>query len=203
MLIAVMMSVLLVSREIDSRTVYYILAKPVRRWQFLLGKYAGLLATVLVNLVLMTVILVLFVWLYGGGFDPRLVLATGMIGVEMAVLVAFADAVFGSDQTHPRLGLHPRGLRGRACFAGSLAAHPASSRVSRTNHGHGLVLRGAQSRTLQLQDRGGPPAPDSGRRRRLGAGLRARFSPGSCWCSPVSVSKGKTSSEARCSPRCS
>jgi ABC-type transport system involved in multi-copper enzyme maturation permease subunit len=90
MLIAVMMSVLLVSREIDSRTVYYILAKPVRRWQFLLGKYAGLLATVGLNLILMTVVLVFFVWLYGGGLDLRLVLATGMIGAEMAVLVAFA-----------------------------------------------------------------------------------------------------------------
>jgi len=102
MLIAVMMSVLLVSREIDSRTVYYILAKPVRRWQFLLGKYAGLLATVFLNLILMTLILLLFVWLYGGGFDPRLVLATGMIGVEMAVLVAFA--VLFSVVTRPILG---------------------------------------------------------------------------------------------------
>lgn len=102
MLIAVMMSVILVSREIDSKTVYFILAKPVRRWQFLLGKYAGLMATVLVNLVLMTVVLVLFVWLYGGGFDPRLVLATGMIGVEMAVLVAFA--VLFSVVTRPILG---------------------------------------------------------------------------------------------------
>ncbi len=102
MLIAVMMSVLLVSREIDSRTVYYILAKPVRRWQFLLGKYVGLLATVLLNLVLMTVILVFFVWLYGGGLDLRLVLATGMIGVEMAVLVAFA--MLFSVVTKPILG---------------------------------------------------------------------------------------------------
>jgi len=102
MLIAVMMSVLLVSREIDSRTVYYILAKPVRRWQFLLGKYAGLLATVFLNLILMTLILLLFVWLYGGGFDPRLVLATGMIGVEMAVLVAFA--MLFSVVTKPILG---------------------------------------------------------------------------------------------------
>jgi len=102
MLIAVMMSVLLVSREIDSRTVYYILAKPVRRWQFLLGKYVGLLATVLLNLVLMTVILVFFVWLYGGGLDFRLVLATGMIGVEMAVLVAFA--MLFSVVTKPILG---------------------------------------------------------------------------------------------------
>ncbi len=102
MLIAVMMSVLLISREIDSRTVYYILAKPVRRWQFLLGKYAGLLATVLVNLTLMTVLLLVFVWAYGGGLDLRLALATGMIGVEMAVLVAFATLF--AVLTKPMLG---------------------------------------------------------------------------------------------------
>jgi ABC-type transport system involved in multi-copper enzyme maturation permease subunit len=102
MLIAVMMSVLLISREIDSRTVYYILAKPVHRWQFLLGKYVGLLATVLINLALMTVMLLLFVWAYGGGFDPRLMLATGMIGVEMALLVAFATLF--SVLTRPMLG---------------------------------------------------------------------------------------------------
>ena len=46
MLIAVMMSVLLISREVDSRMVFNILAKPVARWQFLLGKYLGLMATV-------------------------------------------------------------------------------------------------------------------------------------------------------------
>ena len=102
MLIAVMMSVLLISREIESRTVYYILAKPVRRWQFLLGKYVGLLATVVVNLALMTVILLLFVKIYGGGFDVRLLLATAMIGLEMAVLVAFATLF--SVLTKPILG---------------------------------------------------------------------------------------------------
>jgi ABC-type transport system involved in multi-copper enzyme maturation permease subunit len=102
MLIAVMMSILLISREIDSRTVYYILAKPVRRWQFLLGKYVGLLATVLVNLALMTAALLVFVWIYGGGVDARLLLATGMIGVEMALLVAFATLF--SVLTRPILG---------------------------------------------------------------------------------------------------
>ncbi|MEE4273009.1 MAG: ABC transporter permease [Thermoanaerobaculales bacterium] len=90
MLIAVMMSVLLISREVDSRTVYYILAKPVRRWQFLVGKVAGLVAVVLVNLALMTSVLLLFVWLYGGGFDPKLIIATAFIGLEMSLLVAFA-----------------------------------------------------------------------------------------------------------------
>lgn len=102
MLIAVMMSVLLISREIDSRTVYYILAKPVRRWQFLLGKYLGLVLTVGANLVLMTVVLLIFVRLYGGGLDLRLVIATAMIGVEMALVVAFATLF--SVLTKPILG---------------------------------------------------------------------------------------------------
>jgi len=102
MLIAVMMSVLLISREIDSRTVYYILAKPVRRWQFLLGKYVGLLATVLINLALMSLVLVVLVRLYSGNLDLTLLIATGMIGVEMALLVAFATLF--SVLTRPILG---------------------------------------------------------------------------------------------------
>ena len=57
MLIAVMMSMILISREVDSRTVFNILAKPVRRWQFILGKYLGLVSIVAANLVLITFVL--------------------------------------------------------------------------------------------------------------------------------------------------
>ncbi len=102
MLIAVMMSVLLISREVESRMVFNILAKPVRRWQFLLGKYFGLLATVAVNLALMTVTLVLVVWLYHGELDLLLVLAAGMTLMEMALLAAFA--VLFAVVTKPILG---------------------------------------------------------------------------------------------------
>ena len=102
MLIAVMMSVLLVSREVDSRMVFNILAKPVERWQFLLGKYFGLLATVAVNLGLMTATLLLVAVLYGAGFDLRLVFAAAMILMEMAVLAAFA--VLFAVVTKPILG---------------------------------------------------------------------------------------------------
>ncbi len=102
MLIAVMMSVLLVSREVDGRTVYNILAKPVRRWQFLLGKYLGLLATVAVNLALMTVMLVGTVGLYTGEFDGGLVFAAAMILLEMALVTAFATLF--SVLTRPMLG---------------------------------------------------------------------------------------------------
>lgn len=102
MLIAVMMSVLLISREVDSRMVFNILAKPVARWQFLLGKYLGLMFTVLVNLALMTALFLLVVLLYGAGLDPGLLLAAAMTLVEMAVLAAFA--VLFAVVTRPILG---------------------------------------------------------------------------------------------------
>jgi ABC-type transport system involved in multi-copper enzyme maturation permease subunit len=102
MLIAVMMSLLLISREVDSRTVFNILSKPVRRWQFLLGKYLGLLAVVAVNLALMTLLLVAVVWLYQHEFDPMLLFAGVMTLVEMAVLAAFATLF--AVLTRPILG---------------------------------------------------------------------------------------------------
>jgi ABC-type transport system involved in multi-copper enzyme maturation permease subunit len=102
MLIAVMMSMLLISREVDNRTVFNILSKPVRRWQFILGKYLGLVAIVAVNLLLITVILVVMVLIYTGQFDPMLVFAAFMTMLEMSVVAAFAT--FFAVLTRPILG---------------------------------------------------------------------------------------------------
>src|SRR2546426_9203591 len=49
LLISVFIGVALVSKEMDKRTLYTLLAKPVRRWEFLLGKFAGLVLTLAVN----------------------------------------------------------------------------------------------------------------------------------------------------------
>ena len=43
----------LVSKEIEKRTLYTVLSRPVRRWEFILGKYCGLAATLAVNALLM------------------------------------------------------------------------------------------------------------------------------------------------------
>ncbi len=102
MLIAVMMSVLLVSREVDSRTVFNILTKPVRRWQFLLGKYLGLLATVAANLALMVALFVVVVAVYQHQLDGRLLFAGAMTLLEMALLTAFATLF--AVVTRPILG---------------------------------------------------------------------------------------------------
>src|SRR4030088_1081228 len=49
LLISVFIGVALVSKEMEKRTLYALLAKPVRRWEFLLGKFGGLLLTLAVN----------------------------------------------------------------------------------------------------------------------------------------------------------
>ena len=102
MLIAVMMSMILISREVDNRTVFNILAKPVRRWQFILGKYLGLVAIVAANLVLITVVLIVTVLATTGELDPMLMYAAAMTLLEMLVLAAFATLF--AVLTRPILG---------------------------------------------------------------------------------------------------
>jgi ABC-type transport system involved in multi-copper enzyme maturation permease subunit len=102
MLIAVMMSMLLISREVDSRTVFNILAKPVRRWQFILGKYLGLVAIVAANLMFITAVLVVMLLIYSQQFDPMLLFAAAMTMLEMLVLAAFATLF--AVLTRPILG---------------------------------------------------------------------------------------------------
>jgi ABC-type transport system involved in multi-copper enzyme maturation permease subunit len=51
--IAIFIGIGLVSKEIDKRTLYTVLARPVRRWEFIVGKFFGLVGTLLVNAFLM------------------------------------------------------------------------------------------------------------------------------------------------------
>jgi ABC-type transport system involved in multi-copper enzyme maturation permease subunit len=102
MLIAVMMSMILISREVDNRTVFNILAKPVRRWQFILGKYLGLVSIVAANILLITVVLMLVVLIVAGELDLMLLFAAAMTLLEMLVLAAFATLF--AVLTRPILG---------------------------------------------------------------------------------------------------
>ena len=54
-IIAIFIGIGLVFKEIEKKTLYTILSRPVRRWEFILGKYFGLVLTLTVNAALMTV----------------------------------------------------------------------------------------------------------------------------------------------------
>ncbi|HET9364795.1 MAG TPA: ABC transporter permease subunit, partial [Candidatus Angelobacter sp.] len=50
-IIAILVGIGLVAKEIEKKTLYTILSRPVRRWEFIVGKYCGLLMTLVVNAV--------------------------------------------------------------------------------------------------------------------------------------------------------
>ncbi len=54
LLIAVFIGIGLVWKEVERRSIYGVLSKPIRRHEFVLGKYAGLLLTLGVNVAVMT-----------------------------------------------------------------------------------------------------------------------------------------------------
>ena len=55
LVIAVFIGIGLVSKEVERKSVFGLLTKPVTRAQFILGKYLGLVTTLAVNLSVMTV----------------------------------------------------------------------------------------------------------------------------------------------------
>jgi ABC-type transport system involved in multi-copper enzyme maturation permease subunit len=53
--IAIFIGIGLVSKEIEKRTLYTVLSRPVRRWEFIVGKYFGLAGTLVVNTFFMAI----------------------------------------------------------------------------------------------------------------------------------------------------
>lgn len=93
LLIAVFIGVGLVSKEMEKRTLYALLAKPVRRWEFLLGKFGGLVLTLTVNTIAMAIglFLALSVMKQAGEHPEGPVLvAVYFILLKLALVVALA-----------------------------------------------------------------------------------------------------------------
>ncbi len=89
-LIAVFVGIQLVTREIDRKTVYTVLSKPVHRWEFIVGKFLGLGSTLFVELSIMTAGLLILVGITGSEFAPALAGAVALIYLELLFLTAFS-----------------------------------------------------------------------------------------------------------------
>lgn len=89
-LIAIFVGVGLVSKEIERRTVYTIMARPISRVQFILGKYLGLVLTLLVNLMIMGVVFLATLFMHGAPITPALLQAMQLIFVELLIMTALA-----------------------------------------------------------------------------------------------------------------
>lgn len=112
--IAIFVGISLVSKEVERRSIYPLLAKPVRRTEFIVGKYLGLLLTLLVNTIVMTLALYVILYFLSRGvpepvqrawdapaLDPALLKAFALIYLNLAVVTAVA--LFFSTYSSPML----------------------------------------------------------------------------------------------------
>ncbi len=97
-LVAVLIGVGIVAGEIERKTIFATLAKPVTRGAFLLGRYAGLLVILLVNVVIMMAVLTAVLKIADYQLTAVVVAAALLIFVELALLAA-AAMFFGSFTT--------------------------------------------------------------------------------------------------------
>ena len=102
-LIAIFIGIGLVAKEVERRSIYSLLSKPISRSQFILGKYIGLVFTLIANLAVMAIayyaVLAYLDWQTpanvklgweAAAVDPMLLKAFVLIGVELMLVTALA-----------------------------------------------------------------------------------------------------------------
>jgi ABC-type transport system involved in multi-copper enzyme maturation permease subunit len=104
-LIAVLLGAGLIAGDVQRRTLYPVLAKPVSRTEYLVGRYAGLLATLFLNLAVMALTSVAVIAVYMGGVGGALrgPLALAFVGIAAQLAMVSAIAVFFSSFTNATL----------------------------------------------------------------------------------------------------
>jgi Cu-processing system permease protein len=89
-IIAVVLGVNLLHKELSKKTILNTLSKPVARWQFVLGKFFGLLLTVSAITTGMALGLGAFLAVLEGRFDTAILVAAFASLLETMIVVAFA-----------------------------------------------------------------------------------------------------------------
>lgn len=93
LVIAIFIGIGLVSKEIEKRTLYTVLSRPVRRWEFIFGKFCGLAGTLVVNTFFMAIgvfAALLYVSHHFQSADGWILVALYFIILQFLILTALA-----------------------------------------------------------------------------------------------------------------
>ncbi len=99
--IAIFIGIQLVSKEIDKKTLYTVLARPVRRWEFIVGKFFGLVETLAVNTLFMALGFYAALFYVSNGLhksDLNILLAIYFIVLQFVIITSLA-LLFSSFST--------------------------------------------------------------------------------------------------------
>jgi ABC-type transport system involved in multi-copper enzyme maturation permease subunit len=89
-LIAIFVGIGLVSKEVDRKTIYTIVSKPIPRYAFLVGKYCGLVITLLANTVVMVAGLLIVLQVMDVPITSLVFKSLALIFLELMVITAVA-----------------------------------------------------------------------------------------------------------------
>jgi Cu-processing system permease protein len=111
---AIFIGIGLVSKEVERRSIYSLISKPVRRSELVVGKYLGLVLTIAINIAVMAAVwyavLGVMWWMAsvdvragweGSPIDPRMLVAVYMVFVQLMLVIAIA--LFFSTFSSPLL----------------------------------------------------------------------------------------------------
>jgi ABC-type transport system involved in multi-copper enzyme maturation permease subunit len=100
--IAIFMGIGLVSKEIEKKTLYTVLSRPVRRWEFVVGKFFGLTGTLVVNTFFMAIGVFLALLYVAHKFERAdICVLAALYFIVLEFLIVCALALFFSSFSTP------------------------------------------------------------------------------------------------------
>ncbi len=82
-----------VPSDVENRTIYPIIARPISRWHYIAGKFVGTFLTVAMGLAALSAVFAVLIYYYQGGFDWFLPTAAAFALLEAAVVAAVATTL--------------------------------------------------------------------------------------------------------------
>src|SRR5438132_7779367 len=102
--IAIFIGIGLVSKEIEKRTLYTVLSRPVRRWEFIAGKFFGLAGTLVVNTFCMAIgVFVALLYVAHRFTRPDALIFVALYFIILEFVIVTALALFFSSFPSPLL----------------------------------------------------------------------------------------------------
>ena len=138
-LIAIFVGVNLLYKELALKTVYTILPKPIARWEFVFGKWLGVMATLVAQLAIMGLVLALTLMAQGGADAVDAALGKALWLLLMNVTIVTSVAMFFSSFSSPFLS----GLFALGVFVVGRSIPDVRALAQRMGGAGGQLLNGA------------------------------------------------------------
>ena len=98
---AIVLGTLQLYKEIQKKTIYTILSKPIHRYEFILGKFIGMLLILFLVVISLSVVWMFMLWY--SGYPPNVEFLKAVILIYMEVMLVASFALFFSSFTRPFL----------------------------------------------------------------------------------------------------